>query len=164
MRGRRVDTPAERIIALAAAGLTNQQIADRLGCTVRTLDRRRAADPALTEAIKDARAELVELRPCGTTAAYRRGCHCDDCRAANAEARRQWDLRNRQRRGLPPPNPRRGRQPTRRIATSSPATQRVRIEQAIANGKTTTWIMDAFDCDYRTVKTIRDAMSELAAS
>lgn len=34
------------------------------------------------------------LAPCGTLAAYRRGCHCDECRAANtARVRRQADAK-----------------------------------------------------------------------
>lgn len=37
-----------------------------------------------------------ELKPCGTRAAYRRGCRCDECRAANQAYKRAQRLAPRQ--------------------------------------------------------------------
>lgn len=91
------------IVELARDGLTNEQIAARVGVTVRTLARWRAARPDMNAAINATRAQQRDaaLRPCGTYAAYRRGCHCELCRAAN---RREASARLARRRTRPVPD------------------------------------------------------------
>lgn len=34
--------------------------------------------------------DKVSIPVCGTTTAYKRGCRCDQCRAAARESKRQW--------------------------------------------------------------------------
>lgn len=91
------------LVELARDGLTNEQIAGRFGVTVRTLDRWRAARPEMNATIKAIRAEQREaaLLPCGTNAAYDRGCRCEPCRAAMRE---QCRATREQRRGRPVPD------------------------------------------------------------
>lgn len=74
---------------LAAAGLSDAAIADRVGKSSRTVLRWRVRHGI-------ASSWAPELAPCGTESAYHRGCRCAPCRAANSGAtRRRRQLGNR---------------------------------------------------------------------
>lgn len=145
------------IIALAAEGATNQQIADHFGITVRTFDRDRAKHPALNDGIKAVRAEYYAalLLPCGTYAAYRRGCRCWACLDANADRGRET-----YRRTHPLADSSRGRpsQPRIGVPRPRPVSRDVQVEQAFARGLTVRSVMDQFGIDYEMAKTIRDEL------
>lgn len=72
-----------RLARLVAAGLSDPEIADAFGVSSRTILRWRKSAGLRSQ-------WAPELQPCGTPGAYRRGCHCTDCRAANATAHRAW--------------------------------------------------------------------------
>lgn len=157
-------------LELVRDGRTNEQIACHFGCTVRTLDRRRAADPDLNRAIIEARAEIARNTPLpdhGTAARYRRGCRCGTCTSGNTRRHYEGMLLRRQRAGLPPPDPHRGRRRSNaqvnrggRIDNPSPRTL---IEQALARGESTLSIMSRLSVDYAAVKTVRDALLQAAS-
>lgn len=75
-----------RLARLVAAGMSDPQIADAFGVSSRTILRWRKADGLRSQ-------WSPELSPCGTFGAYRRGCHCTECKAANAAAHRAWARR-----------------------------------------------------------------------
>lgn len=160
----------EHIISLAAEGLTNQQIADRLGFTVRTLDRDRAKYPALSDGIKAARRVYLEDHRPGhsTPRRYAIGCRCRPCTAANTIRCYEERMARRARLGLPPPDPNRGRR--RSVAeTVRPGlivnpSRETQIAQAIARGEPTSLIMRRLTCEYEAVQAVRESLTEAAAS
>jgi hypothetical protein len=153
----------EQIIALAGAGATNQQIAERFGISIRTLDRDRAKYPALGDGVIAARRAYAAANAPGhgTNACYQRGCRCTECREANTAAHYAWSKRRRAALGLPSADPRRGRVAKPHAGETSIPGQVERIEQAIARGNSAHWIMDAYGVDYATVKGVRDVLDEL---
>lgn len=168
--GPRIRCDEQHVLDLVTAGLTNAQIVDQLGICDRTFTRWRVARPALSQQIITVRARLAaENGPvCGTLRAYRRGCHCDRCREANRIYHYENRMRRREREGLPPPNPRRGRHRAElRFHTGTVGyhvvTADERIEQALASGQTTSHIMATLGVDYERVKAIRDALMAGAA-
>lgn len=157
-------------LALIREGRTNAQIADHFGCTVRTLDRRRRDDASLNQAILALRAELAAANTPehGTPGLYRRGCRCRPCVSANTARCYAERMAYRARRGLPPPDPTRGR-PLKiteavRLVEPTRATPRAVIEQAIARGHSTRRIMTDHAVDYPTVQAARQALDEAVAS
>lgn len=159
-----IDT--ERLLALVRDGYTNAQLADAFGCTVRTIDRRRAADPALSQAIITIRAEIAAAsRPDhGTHRRYAIGCRCEPCTAANTLRCYEERMGRRARLGMPPPNPNRGRpRSTRQVSRPrvlAPLAPTL-IAQAIARGESTSRIMRQLACDYDAIQAVRDDMARL---
>lgn len=66
-----------------------QSVAERFGCTREYIRQvlRKTATPNRARPKKEKLAPRLPL-PCGTFAAYRRGCRCEWCKAASAEATR----------------------------------------------------------------------------
>lgn len=166
----RVDIASDRLLELVRDGLTNAQIAAQFGCTVRTIDRRRAADPDLSREIIRVRAELAALNAPdhGTIQCYRHGCHCRACTSANTIRCREGNLARRARRGLPAPDPNRGRRRSvasaARLGTISNPSRDTLIAQAIARGESTSAIMQRLSCLYEDVAAVRDSLDELVVA
>lgn len=76
----------DQLAALAAAGLSDPQIADALAVSARTVLRARRR-----HGIASTWSRPAPL--CGTLAAYRRGCRCRPCRAANVAHWRRYARR-----------------------------------------------------------------------
>lgn len=163
-----IDT--DRLLELVRDGHTNAEIAAALGCTLRTIQRRRAADRELSQAIIDARRSIAEANAPGhgSHARYVRGCRCRPCTSANTIRCRNERLARRARNGLPPPDPNRGRR--RSVAETvvrgeifQPSRDTL-IAQAIARGERTTAIMQRLACSYEAVAAVRASMDEAVAS
>lgn len=107
----RVRCDDDQFLRLVRAGLTNAEIAARIGVTTRTLDRWRAVRPHLNAAIIAARGEAARaaLLPCGTCASYRRGCRCQACVSANSARAMAWVAAHR---GQEPPSDAHGKAST----------------------------------------------------
>lgn len=159
----RLRSDPQAILALVKAGRTNAEIARQLGVCTRTLDRWRAADPDLSEAIKAARAGTFwhTPAPCGTTAAYQRHLRRHEptdaaCRLANTLAGRAQYAASKGAAGVDSTRGRPRCYPDVPASTPEPVTDlRVLIEQALARGWPTSRIMLELSVDYRTVKKIR---------
>lgn len=70
---------------LVSQGLSDQEVADKVGVSSRTVLRWRTR-------YRIASQWTPPLSPHGTTARYKSGCKCPDCRAANADQHRSWAL------------------------------------------------------------------------
>lgn len=68
---------------LVEAGHSDPDIAERLGISSKTVIRRRQAAGLSSAWARD-------VQPCGTQAAYRRGCRCDRCKQAQAQAQAEY--------------------------------------------------------------------------
>ena len=49
---------------------------------------------------EQARCQACRRSPCGTVGSYRRGCRCDDCKAANAQSMREYAAKRKERDGV----------------------------------------------------------------
>lgn len=170
MRGAYRPIDSVELLQLVREGYTNAQLADHFACTVRTIDRRRHDDPSLSKAIIAARAALTASKTPehGAPRRYALGCRCRPCTDANSLRCRNERLARRARRGLPPPDPNRGRR--RSVAETirpgricNPSLE-TRVAQAIARGESTSAIMQRLGCGYTDVQAVRDALNKALAS
>lgn len=68
-----------QLVRLVQAGYSDAEIAEKVGVSDRTVLRWRKKYGLASQWVP-------ATLPCGTLANYRRGCRCEDCRAANAES------------------------------------------------------------------------------
>jgi hypothetical protein len=93
-------------------------------------------------------------RPTGRQA-YKCGCRCPDCSAAQREYNRVWSDANRAKLNA--------QSLARKARARRFAKIRETVEQRLAYGWTVTRIMRELDVDYATVKTVRDYIEAIHA-
>lgn len=89
----------DSIIPLVVQGYSVTEACRAIEISWTSVSRRRVSDAnfhtRLEEAVETGR--KVRLKPCGTLAAYERGCSCDQCTKIGREAKRQASRRSRER-------------------------------------------------------------------